>query len=230
MASTNKTVLPEIDASKVTIPDITLAKININEFTDNVSRDDIEHIVVGDGIFDKLMETATQHLKAQFEGNRFREEDYAAAYVQIYQATLQAALQAWLQKGIAETEMALKAAELPIKAKQLELLQNQLALLAAQEKTEEGKAALYRRQIEGFDESYKEKILKILLDAWGIGFSVGSDAFTAENIPAPMKEAAISKVFNEYVMRDIDSYAYSRINDTIKEVVPGSGALKDPVI
>ena len=81
-----------------------------------------------------------------------------------------------------------------------------------------------------FDESYKEKILKILLDAWGIGFSVGSDAFTAENIPAPMTEEAISKVFNEYVMRDIDSYAYSRINDTIKEVVPGTGALKNPAI
>ena len=183
--------------------------INIKEFTDNVQRDDVEYIVSGDGIFDTLMETATQHLKAQFEGNRFREEDYATAYVQIYQATLQAALQIWLQKGIAE---------------------KQLELLAKQMETETNKAALYRRQIEGFDESYKEKILKILLDAWGIGFSVGSDAFTAENIPAPMKEAAISKVFNEYVMRDIDSYAYSRTNDTIKEVVPATGALKDPTI
>ena len=93
--------------------------IDIKEFTNNVRRDDVEHVVSGDGIFDKLMETATQHLKAQFEGNRFREEDYATAYVQIYQATLQAALQAWLQKGIAEKP---------------------LELLAAQEKTEEGKA------------------------------------------------------------------------------------------
>ena len=190
--------------------------IDIKEFTDNVQRDDVEYVVSGDGIFDTLMETATQHLKAQFEGNRFREEDYATAYVQIYQATLQAALQIWLQKGIAD-------AELKIKEKQLELLAKQM-------ESETNKAALYRRQIEGFDESYKEKILKILLDAWGIGFSVGSDAFTAENIPAPMKEAAISKVFNEYVMRDIDSYAYSRVNDTIKEVVPSTGALKDPVI
>ena len=204
MADTNKIVLPEIDASKVTIPNITLAKININEFTDNVSRDDIEHIVVGDGIFDKLMETATQHLKAQFEGNRFREEDYAAAYVQIYQATLQAALQAWLQKGIAETEMTLKAAELPIKAKQLELLQKQLDLLVAQAGTEGAKAALYRRQIEGFDETYKEKILKIVLDAWGIAFSVASDSFNTEaKLPTLFNKQTIDELFSN-IRADID--------------------------
>ena len=197
-------VLPAIDASNVIVPNITLAKINIDEFTDNVSRDDIEHIVVGDGIFDKLMETATQHLKAQFEGNRFREEDYAVAYVQIYQATLQAALQAWLQKGIAETEMALKAAELPIKAKQLELLQKQLDLLIAQAGTEDAKAALYRRQIEGFDETYKEKILKIVLDAWGIAFSVASDSF---NTDAKLPELFYKKTIDDlygYVVSDID--------------------------
>ena len=216
MATTSKIILPEIDASKVRIPDISLAKININEFTDNVSRDDIEHIVVGDGIFDKLMETATQHLKAQFEGNRFREEDYAAAYVQIYQATLQAALQAWLQKGITETEMALKAAELPIKAKQLELLQNQLALLAAQEKTEEDKASLYRRQIEGFDEDYKQKILKIMMDAWSVGFSVAKDSFEASGVPATMQKAAIDDLYNDYIRKDFDAYKYKRDSDMIE--------------
>lgn len=281
--------------------------LNIDEFTHNVETDIVSGTVTGDGIFDTLMETATKHLLAQFESNRIRQEDYANAYIHIYEVTLQAALKAWLEKDlvaaqirqteagtakieaetaktIAEMEMIqpqiakieaetdkIKAetellplqkdillvekdkieaetakieAETTLLPEQLELLgaqvnnekeklkliTKQLELLGAQILAEQGKAALYRRQIEGFDESYKEKILKILLDAWGIGFSVGSDAFTAENIPAPMKEAAISKVFNEYVMRDIDSYAYSRINDTIKEVVPDTGALKDPVI
>ena len=65
-----------------------LLYIDVSEFTKNVTKDDIEHTVSGEGIFDILMNTATQHLKAQFEGNRIREEDYATAYVQIYQKQL----------------------------------------------------------------------------------------------------------------------------------------------
>ena len=72
---------------------VDMIKVDIGEFTADVSRDDIEHVVSGSGIFDTLMETATEHLKAQFEGNRIREEDYALAYIEIYKATLQAALQ-----------------------------------------------------------------------------------------------------------------------------------------
>lgn len=174
-----------------------LLPINVEEFTNNVQRDDIEHIVTGDGIFDKLMETATQHLKAQFEGNRLREEDYASAYIQIYQATLQATVQLWLQKGLA---------------------QKQLDLVAKQIETEDAKRALYRRQIEGFDENFKEKVMKMLLDAWGIGFSVGGDAFTAANIPAAMTKTVMDDVFTQYVMKDLDSYKYDRISDTITEI------------
>ena len=169
--------------------------INIKEFTDNVQRDDVEYIVSGDGIFDTLMETATQHLKAQFEGNRFREEDYATAYVQIYQATLQAALQIWLQKGIAE---------------------KQLELLAKQMESETNKAALYRRQIEGFDEDYKQKILKIMMDAWSVGFSVAKDSFEASGVPATMQKTAIDDLYNDYIRKDFDAYKYKRDSEMIE--------------
>lgn len=168
--------------------------IRIEEFTDNVKRDDIEYIVSGDGIFDTLMETATQHLKAQFEGNRFREEDYATAYVQIYQATLQAALQIWLQKGVAE---------------------KQLELLAKQIESETSKAALYRRQIESFDEDYKQKILKIMMDSWAVGFSVAKDSFEAEGIPATMQKTAIDDLYNDFIKGDFDSYKYKRDSDML---------------
>ena len=147
--------------------------IDVEEFTDNVTTENIageggfkeDLIVKGDGIFDVLMNTATSHLKAQFDSNRLRDEDYATAYIQIYQATLQAALQIWLQKGIADRQLELLAA-------QRELLATQGELLAAQVTSEESKRDLYRRQIEGFDEDYKQKILKICMDSWAVGFSV----------------------------------------------------------
>ena len=171
--------------------------INVEEFTDNVTTENIadeggfkeDLIVKGDGIFDVLMNTATSHLKAQFDSNRLRDEDYATAYIQVYQATLQAALQIWLQKGIAD---------------------RQLELLAAQVASEESKRDLYRRQIEGFDEDYKQKILKIMMDSWAVGFSVARDSFEASGIPAPMQKVTIDSLYNQYVVTELDKYNYGR--------------------
>ena len=177
MADTNNTVDGE------------LLYIDITEFTRNVTTDTINHTVSGDGIFDVLMVTATKHLLAQFDGNRIRNEDYATAYVAIYQSTLQAAMQAWLQKGVAE---------------------KQLELLAAQVDGEEAKKHLYRRQIEGFDEDYKQKVLKICMDSWAVGFSVAKDSFEASGIPAPMTKLFIDDLLNTYIVPDLDNYAYGR--------------------
>ena len=47
----------------------------------------------------------------------------------------------------------------------------------AQINSENMKSNLYQRQIEGYDENYKEKILKILLDAFTVVFSVASEGF-----------------------------------------------------
>ena len=171
--------------------------INVEEFTDNVTTENIadeggfkeDLVVKGDGIFDVLMNTATSHLKAQFDSNRLRDEDYATAYIQVYQATLQAALQIWLQKGIAD---------------------KQLELLAAQVTSEESKRDLYKRQIEGFDEDYKQKILKICMDSWAVGFSVARDSFEASGIPAPMQKVTIDSLYNQYVVTELDKYNYGR--------------------
>ena len=107
----------------------------------------------------------------------------------MYTATLQAALQAWLQKGVAE--------------KQLELLE-------AQVKSEESKRDLYRRQIEGFDEDYKQKILKICMDSWAVGFSVARDSFEASGIPAPMQKVTIDNLYNQFIVTELDKYNYGR--------------------
>lgn len=168
--------------------------IDVTQFTRNVVKHDEDHTVSGEGIIDILMMTATKHLQAQFEGNRIRKEDYATAYIQLYTATLQAAMQAWLQKGIAE--------------KQLELLEKQMEAEAA-------KRDLYRRQIEGFDEDYKQKILKICMDSWAVGFSVAKDSFEAKGIPAPMQATSINDLYNQFIVPDFDNYKYKRTSTVL---------------
>ena len=165
-----------------------LIYIDVKEFTDNVTTN-TNFEVTGTGIFDALMDTATKHLTAQLDAGRLRGEDYATAYIQVYTATLQAALQAWLQKGVAE--------------KQLELLE-------AQVKSEESKRDLYRRQVEGFDEDYKQKILKICMDSWAVGFSVARDSFEAKGIPAPMQKVTIDDLYNRFIVTELDKYNYGR--------------------
>lgn len=227
--------------------------INVEEFTDNVTTENIadkggfkeDLVVKGDGIFDVLMNTATSHLKAQFDSNRLRDEDYATAYIQVYQATLQAALQIWLQKSVADKQVELLTAQIVSESKQPELLNAQVVhlgkqgelltaqtaqataqaelldkqaelldkqgeLLDAQVASEESKRNLYKRQIEGFDEDYKQKILKICMDSWAVGFSVARDSFEASGIPAPMQKVTIDSLYNQYVVTELDKYNYSR--------------------
>lgn len=219
--------------------------LNIEEFTNNVQADIIEGTVTGDGIFDTLMETATKHLAVQYETNRIRKEDYADAYIHIYEVTLQAALKAWLEKDLvaaqirnAEAQTAkleadtaktkadtikieeetkllpvqleLAQAQLANEAAKLEIAREQLKLVAAQVESEKAKRALYKRQIEGFDEDYKHKILKVMMDSWAVGFSVAKDSFEASGIPAPMQKTAIDDLFNQYIFTDLDKYTYGR--------------------
>ena len=200
--------------------------IAITEFTANVKKvEDDNGAITGTGIFDVLMNTATKHLQVQFDSGKINGELYANAYIQVYQATLQTALQAWLQKGVAEADIALKLAEIPLKGKdltlkeeeinlakaelslkgkQLETMTAQLALLSKQGDSEEAKRDLYRRQIEGFDEDYKQKILKIMMDSWAVGFSVSKDSFQASGIPATMQKTTIDDLYNSYIRTDFD--------------------------
>ena len=221
--------------------------IAITEFTDNVKKVEGDNgAITGTGIFDVLMNTATKHLQVQFDSGKINGELYANAYIQVYQVTLQTALQAWLQKGVAEADIALKLAEIPIKekeldlktaqiqltlaelplkgkdlalkeeqinlakaelslkGKQLETMTAQLALLSKQTDSEDAKRDLYRRQIEGFDEDYKQKILKIMMDSWAVGFSVSKDSFQASGIPATMQKTTIDDLYNSYIRTDFD--------------------------
>ena len=207
--------------------------IAITEFTANVKKvEDDNGAITGTGIFDVLMNTATKHLQVQFDSGKINGELYANAYIQVYQVTLQTAKDIWLQKSTSEAQLALlnKQADLlsaqiiteGIKrnnlSKQTDLLSEQITLegikgnhlnkqtdlLDKQINSEDAKRDLYRRQIEGFDEDYKQKILKIMMDSWAVGFSVSKDSFQASGIPATMQKTTIDDLYNSYIRTDFD--------------------------
>ena len=207
--------------------------IAITEFTANVKKvEDDNGAVTGTGIFDVLMNTATKHLQVQFDSGKINGELYANAYIQVYQVTLQTAKDIWLQKSTSEAQLALlnKQADLLSAqiitegtqrnhlSKQIDLLSEQITLegikrnnlskqtdlLDKQINSEDAKRDLYRRQIEGFDEDYKQKILKIMMDSWAVGFSVSKDSFQASGIPATMQKTTIDDLYNSHIRTDFD--------------------------
>ena len=200
--------------------------IAITEFTANVKKvEDDNGAITGTGIFDVLMNTATKHLQVQFDSGKINGELYANAYIQVYQVTLQTAKDIWLQKSISEAQLALLSAQTTTEDakrdnlnKQTDLLSAQITLegikgnhlnkqvdlLGKQVDSEDAKKDLYRRQIEGFDEDYKQKILKIMMDSWAVGFSVSKDSFQASGIPATMQKTTIDDLYNSHIRTDFD--------------------------
>lgn len=81
------------------------------------------------------------------------------------------------------------------------------AALAAE--TEASKAKLYKRQIQGYGEQFKQNMLKIMLDAWGVGFSVAQDTLFDANIanksiPNPMTAPVINELYEKYCRNEYD--------------------------
>ena len=198
----------------------------ISEFTANVKKvEDDNGAITGTGIFDVLMNTATKHLQVQFDSGKINGELYANAYIQVYQVTLQTAKDIWLQKSISEAQLALLreqtttedakrdnlnkqtdllSAQITLEGIKGNHLNKQVDLLGKQIDSEDAKKDLYRRQIEGFDEDYKQKILKIMMDSWAVGFSVSKDSFQASGIPATMQKTTIDDLYNSYIRTDFD--------------------------
>lgn len=232
--------------------------VNINNLTSNTAISN--SVVTGDGIFDKIMETLTKHIQAQFDANRIRSEDYADVYLGALQYALTTATQILLSKDITEQqaltlesdriikeaqntkELALKDAQLVIaekealkldkdmlrldaeidilvknldkadaeiaildknlektdaeisfaQAQESELLLNGTAdrAIKAQQTTltqkqilvEETKKLLLERQIKGFNDDAKQKILKHCTDTWSVGYSVAKDEYSIPDL------------------------------------------------
>ena len=95
-------------------------------------------------------------------------------------------------------------------------IQAQAALVAMQVKSEEQKMHLYRRQIEGFDEDFKQKILKIQLDSWAVGASIAKDSFIgASYTPAAIGKASIDSLYTSLITPEFDNNKYYRAVSTL---------------
>lgn len=146
----------------------------IEENTD--INDNRSYKVVGDGNFDKLMETARKHLDALYLSNAIRKEDYAALYTDLFKTGLQ-------------------------------------IVLLAEEKGYDN--ALKKRQIQGFNESFKKDILKIMVDGWTVGFSASEETFYEEDdvdkiIPNPLKGPKINELYENIEKEFDEPISYTR--------------------
>ena len=86
---------------------------------------------------------------------------------------------------------------------QIKLLKEQIKNQTQQIETEKAKALLYKRQIEGFDENFKEKMLKIMIDGFTVVYSVAKDAFSGA-LPEPVTVDGINTIYRAYMKREFD--------------------------
>lgn len=112
----------------------------------------------------------------------------------------------------AETE----AQRIQLMIEQIKLLKEQVKTQTQQIETEKAKAKLYVRQIEGFDENFKEKMLKIMIDGFTVVYSVAKDAFSG-SLPEPVTVDGINAIYRAYMKREFD------LPDTVSQAADNEG-------
>ena len=106
--------------------------------------------------------------------------------------------------------------KLELMIEQIKLLKEQIKNQTQQIETEKAKAKLYVRQIEGFDENFKEKMLKIMIDGFTVVYSVAKDAFSGE-LPEPVTVDGINQIYRTYMKREFD------LPDTVSQAADNEG-------
>lgn len=93
----------------------------------------------GTGVFDKLLQACTLHLKREFDADRITKNDYAGVYTQMISAAMQTAASYGLQKRLTDAQVLklekdkeLVDAQIDKTAKDIQLLTAQITLLGAQ--------------------------------------------------------------------------------------------------
>lgn len=168
---------------------------NVNQVTKNSSGNFIVNNSdenAKQGLLDTLLNTAILHLDAQFSSGRIRNENYASAFVQIYQATLQTAVQIFLQKDLVEVQIEGTIKDNELKDKDGLIKDEQKNLIKSQTISEEEKTKLYKRQIIGFDDQKVLQTTQTLLDTYNVFLST---AQPTNNQPFP-------NIFVEYFERN----------------------------
>lgn len=105
------------------------------------------------------------------------------------------------QAKLTAAQVCTQEADTKVKTKQLDVLDKQI-------EQEDAKTRLVLRQTEGFAEDFKQKILKILMDAWSVQYSTmaeaaGDDADSM--LPAIVGADSIDKLFNTFILNEFDA-------------------------
>lgn len=178
--------------------------INISDITSGVSTNSSTHIVTGDGYFDNLMETASQHLRAQFDAGRITGDSFAKAYISIMNNVLNQSIQFALTKRAAElkadslnedvlkkqedylvqTSAGVREAKVDNIIAQKDKAENE-ALYVAEQKTQLTASVGYNNKIKALDSladtygTFGAGGLTLSSDMWSTYFSIVSDLSTA---------------------------------------------------
>lgn len=104
------------------------------------------------GVLDIVLNTVSVNLDAQRKSGRIRQEEYAQAYIALFQSALQAAMQYFLQKDKTAAEIALLEKQIQLTDKEIEKAEEQIET--------------YKRQRKAYDEDYMVKALGGLIDPY----------------------------------------------------------------
>ena len=146
----------------------------------------------GKGFFDIFMNAFDKNIQVQFESGKITGKDYATAYVQLIQISIDKAIQVCM----ANEELVLKAAELELKDK---LAQQDKALKLLEQEVKRAQIHVLDRQTEGFATNLLLKLLESQQSNFAMMFASGMLDFdeTSTAFPASLKASELSKVYDK---------------------------------
>jgi hypothetical protein len=168
---------------------------DFNLFTNNVSTSEDESFTVtGTGIFDKMMESVTTHITAEFDRGSITGTERATVYLGALQSVLQTSAKIFLESQLADDQSAQVQAQTSLLGKQLLEVEAKTALIDSQKTTEDLKDELVQAQTLGFKTDAKQKLYAKQLETWAIYYSVaksGSPPTSANTVSIDAMHADI---------------------------------------
>jgi len=163
-----------------------MAEILIDEITNGT--------LGGNGVFDVLMKSVTNHLEREFKENRITGLEYSQVYLQVMQSTLQQSITFILSKQQANITAEKTKEELTLLAQKVITEKAQTETLIDGTTAVGGvigkQAGLYQAQTDGFKRDAEQKLAKIMTDSYHVRRTTNNN----EPSPLGLQNTDISKV------------------------------------
>lgn len=187
MAKTKVKITTDYKNVKVEPNDITSGEVLSKEF---YGENRLQWL--GEGAFDVLMHAIDENLRIQYDNGRILGDTYAQAYIQL----VSAAIDKSVDLAIANAELKLKIAELELKENQAD---EDEALNKLKQEQLRAQTKVYDRQIEGFSDNLKLKLLQSQLESFSMIFASGMLDFNenAAAFPKALKASSLSEVYDD---------------------------------